>query len=54
MVGLVSHLLNAAFLIGIGLLAYGSWLAWHPLGFIVLGVLLIMLPILYVRGTWDS
>jgi hypothetical protein len=28
------------FLCGCALLAYGFWLAWHPLGFIVGGLLL--------------
>lgn len=29
-------------LCGSGLLAYGAWLAWHPLGFIVGGVMSII------------
>lgn len=30
---------DLALLAGLGLLSYGCWLAWHPLGFIVAGVL---------------
>ena len=30
-------LLVFAFIAGLGLLAYGAWLAWHPLGPMVVG-----------------
>jgi hypothetical protein len=32
-------------LAGVVSLAYGSWLAWHPAGFIVPGALLVVLSI---------
>jgi hypothetical protein len=32
-------------LAGLGSLAYGSWLAWHPAGFIVPGALVVALSI---------
>lgn len=30
--------LDGAFFVGAGLAAYGFWLAWHPLGFIIGGL----------------
>jgi hypothetical protein len=33
--------LDAVILAGAGVLVYGLWLAWHPLGFIAAGALLI-------------
>lgn len=33
-------------LIGVGLIAYGSWLVYEPAGFIVAGVLLVIAVIL--------
>lgn len=35
---------------GLALAAYGFWLAWHPLGFILGGLMLIITGILYERG----
>lgn len=36
------HLVRAApGLAGWGLLSFGAWLAWHPLGFMTAGVLLL-------------
>ena len=32
-------------LAGVGALAYGAWLAWHPAGFIVPGALVVALSI---------
>ncbi len=37
-------------LIAFGLIAYGAWLAWAPLGFIVGGALLALAAYLYDRG----
>jgi hypothetical protein len=51
---LVDLLLTMSFIAGIALLAFGCWLAWHPAGFIVAGVALILLPVLRVRGRWAS
>jgi hypothetical protein len=50
----MAKLMSAAFLAGLGLLAFGCWLAWHPAGFIVAGLSLIVIPIVWVRGTWAS
>lgn len=36
--------------IAFGLVAYGFWLAWHPLGWIVGGVLLALTAYLVDRG----
>lgn len=40
----------AAFVAGLGLVAYGAWLAWQPAGFMVAGVLLLAVVVAYVRG----
>lgn len=37
-------------LIAFGLIAYGCWLAWEPLGFIVGGVLLALVAYLIDRS----
>lgn len=37
-------------LAGIGLITYGSWLIFHPAGFIVGGVLALGISILTARG----
>lgn len=51
---LVANLMSAAFIAGLCLLAFGCWLAWHPAGFIVAGVTLIVIPVVWVRGSWVS
>jgi predicted ABC-type exoprotein transport system permease subunit len=51
---MASALLTLCFLTGLALLAYGAWLAWHPAGFITAGVVLVLLPWLWVRGRWAS
>lgn len=38
---------NLAFLVGFLGLVYGLWLAWHPLGFIVGGLLLAACAFFY-------
>ncbi len=37
---------DGAFVVGIASFVFGAWLAWHPLGFIVGGVLLAVLSFL--------
>jgi len=40
--GVIASLARDAIgLVGIGLVSYGAWLAFRPIGFIVLGVLLL-------------
>jgi hypothetical protein len=34
---------NAIFSLGAALVSYGFWLAWHPLGFIVFGLIIAIL-----------
>jgi len=40
----------ASFLAGLAFVSYGAWLAWHPAGFLVAGVLLLLTPVLWARG----
>ncbi len=42
--------LTLAFLVGLALLAFGSWLAYEPAGFVVGGLVLVLVPVFYVRG----
>lgn len=49
-----SAFFTLSFLAGLALLSYGCWLAWHPAGYIAAGVFLILVPVLWVRGTWAS
>jgi hypothetical protein len=46
----VSALLTACFLVGLGLVAYGCWLAYHPAGFVVAGAVLAAIPVFWLRG----
>jgi hypothetical protein len=41
--GLLSVLWSVVFSLGVGFAAFGLWLAWHPLGFVALGVVLAIL-----------
>ncbi len=43
-------LADAAMLLGVGAVSFGFWLAWRPLGFIVGGLALAALGMLYGRG----
>lgn len=42
--------LVVAFLAGAALLAVGAWRVYPPAGLIVAGLLLVLVPLLYVRG----
>ncbi|WP_164834076.1 hypothetical protein [Salinivibrio socompensis] len=42
---MVSKLIDLLGVTGFGLLSYGCWLAWQPLGFIVPGMLLLIFAI---------
>jgi hypothetical protein len=46
----VIYALTLAFVLGLALLSVGAWLAYEPAGFIVAGLTLIFVPLLYVRG----
>ena len=46
-----SILAGLVFLAGLGLFAYGCWLAWHPLGFIMGGLVLTAGALFFERGT---
>lgn len=37
---------EASTVVGAGVVAYGFWLAWHPLGFIMGGAMLVGLGVL--------
>ena len=50
----MSYLLTICFMAGITLLAFGAWLAYQPAGFIVAGLAMVVVPLVYVRGTWAS
>lgn len=58
-IGAVAHVLIhaapawAVALLAYGLIAYGAWLAWHPLGFVIGGVLLIPLD-QTVQNVWAA
>jgi hypothetical protein len=45
-------LLTAAFLAGVAAVAYGAWLAWQPAGWLTGGVMLMLIPLVYARGSW--
>ena len=47
-------LADIAVVCGLILFAYGFWLAWHPLGFIVGGLALGALAVLYGRSTTET
>jgi len=47
---MTSVALTAAFVAGVLLLSFGAWLAYEPSGFIVLGAVLVLVPLRYVRG----
>lgn len=51
---MLKGVLTVAFLAGVAAVAYGAWLAWHPAGWLVGGVLMMAIPIVYVRGSWAS
>lgn len=51
---MASAALTACFLAGLALVSYGAWLAYHPAGFVVAGVLLVLIPVLERRGRWAS
>lgn len=51
---MASAALTLCFLAGLALLSYGAWLAWAPAGFLVAGAVLVLLPVLWVRGRWAS
>ena len=44
------RLLDAAFLVGCGLLCYGAWRVYAPAGWIVGGLLLVAVALLADRG----
>lgn len=44
----------ASFVAGLVLVAVGAWMAWPPAGLLVAGGLLVLLPVLWVRGGWAS
>lgn len=46
----MTALMTAVLIVGVVLLAYGAWLAWHPAGFMVAGAALVALPVRYARG----
>ncbi len=46
----MDFLLTGCFLLGLALLAYGAWLAYHPAGYMVAGFALLALPLRYVRS----
>ena len=48
---MIGALLAVVFLAGLGLLSYGAWLAYEPAGFVTAGGLLVLVPVLYVRGS---
>lgn len=50
----MTFVLTLAFVLGIAAIAYGCWLAWKPAGFIVGGMLAMLVPVFYVRGQWRA
>lgn len=46
----MTQLMTAFFVAGLSAVSFGCWLAWHPAGFIVGGLFLMLLPVWYVRG----
>lgn len=46
--GLVKHLL---FMAGVLLICYGFWLAWHPLGWILLGAVVVYSALLFDKSS---
>lgn len=42
---------DTAGLAGVGLISFGSWLVYHPAGFIVSGALLLTLAVLTARAS---
>jgi hypothetical protein len=41
---------TAVFVAGLLLIAGGSWLAYHPAGYVTGGALLVLIAVLWVRG----
>jgi len=43
-------LITVCFLAGCVIASYGAWLAWRPAGYLLAGLLLMLVPVLYERG----
>lgn len=41
---------NSICVLGLGLIAYGCWLAWHPLAFLVVGAAMCCVGVLVHRS----
>lgn len=41
----------AAFVTGLVLLAAGAWMAWPPAGLLLAGAVLVLVPLLWARGS---
>ena len=48
---MIGKLLTLSFIAGILLLGVGAWLAYEPAGFLVVGAALVIVPVLYARGS---
>lgn len=51
---MASALLTLCFFAGLALVSYGCWLAYHPSGFFIGGLLLLLASLAYARGSWAS
>lgn len=40
----------AFFVAAAALISYGTWLAWHPGGYIAAGAFLMVVPVVWARG----
>jgi uncharacterized membrane protein YiaA len=44
------YVFDALFFVGVAVFAYGFWLAWHPLGFIIGGLALAVFAFLTAQS----
>ncbi len=47
---MLTALLTLAFFAGLCLVSYGAWLTFEPLGFIVAGIALVLIPLRYTKA----
>ena len=51
---MIEYLMMVMAVAGVACVAGGAWMAWEPAGPLVVGVALVVVPVLWVRGGWAS